>query len=127
MKKNLVFFIVIFTIYNCKYFKGDHCNNTMAITGTYENIYDKSAKNILIIKQDGTFEQIYTKKEIKKKNTGTWKFFKEDCAIDFKGLKLMHEFEEIIKDLFVSDGIYRVNTIMFNEDLKDEFDFHKIN
>lgn len=127
MNKLLVFFIFLFTICSCKYFVGGHCNNTMPIIGTYENIYDKEAQNILVIKEDGAFEQTYTKKGKTKTNKGTWKFFKGHCAIDLKGLKLMHEVDAITRGEFVTDGIYRVNTIRFNEDLRDEFDFYRVN
>jgi len=126
MKKVIIVFLSIISFTSCKYFRGDHCNNTLPVVGVYENMYDKSAKNILILKENGTFEQIFTKGKNVKKNSGTWKFFKEFCDIDFKGLELMHELSESNKQLFKQGGIHRLNNIVFIEGLGYEFDFYRV-
>ena len=126
MKYKPLVLISLFLLIGCKYFKGDHCNNTLSIVGTYENTYDKNAKNLLIIKENGTFEQIFTKGTITKKNTGEWELFNESCSIHLKNLKLMHELGKYEKKAFVENGLYRLNKIMFVEDLPYEFDFYRV-
>lgn len=71
MKKQVCILLLIF-ITSCKYFQGDECNNTLPIVGTYQNTYDIKAKNLLIIRKDGTFEQIFVKNDIIKKNKETF-------------------------------------------------------
>lgn len=58
--KKLIILTLLLALTSCKYFKGDHCNNTLPVTGVYYNDYDKDAEHFLIIKEDGTFEQLYT-------------------------------------------------------------------
>jgi len=111
---------------NCKYFRGDHCNNTLLVSGTYENVYDKEATNYLIINENGTFEQIFTKGVFVKKNKGTWMKGKGNCNIYFKELKLFHELSDSDKHFFTQSGIHRLNKIMFNEDLRKPFDFYRV-
>ncbi len=60
----IILLLTILILVSCKYLRGDECNNTKPLVGTYENIYDKEAKNLLVIKDDGTFEQIFTKEVI---------------------------------------------------------------
>lgn len=52
MKKAITILLCILSFVSCKYFQGDNCNNTLPIVGVYENIYDKEAKNILIINKN---------------------------------------------------------------------------
>ncbi|WP_298779570.1 hypothetical protein [uncultured Polaribacter sp.] len=125
MKKLLVLIIIILVLSTCKYFRGDNCNNTMPIVGTYENIYDKKAENILIIKNDGTFEQFFKKEDVLKKNSGTWKFFKESCNIRFKNLKLLHDLSTSNSKFFKKSGTYRLNNIVFVEGLSYEFNYYR--
>ena len=122
------FIIVLFFVFltSCKYFQGDNCNNTKPIYGKYENIYDKEAKNILIIYKDGTFEQIFTKGKISKKNKGTWKFFKESCDVYLNNLKLLHKLSESNEKYFLEKGIHRLNNIVFVEGLSYELNFYRI-
>lgn len=127
MNKIYAFTFLLFFLNSCKYFRGDNCNNTKSIIGTYENIFDKKAKNILIIKEDGTFEQKFLKGGDLKKNIGRWIFFNETCAVHFKNLKLMHELGQYEKNEFKEEGLYRLDKIVFNEDLPYEFDFYRIN
>jgi len=96
------------------------------VVGTYENIYDKDAKNILIIKENGTFEQVFTKEKIIKRNTGSWRFFDESCNIYLDSLKLLHELSESNKRFFKQSGIHRLNNIVFVEGLGYEFNFYRI-
>ncbi len=126
MKKILVLIITILVLSTCKYFRGDNCNNTISIVGKYENIYDKNAKNVLIIKKDGTFEQVFTKGNILKKNTGTWKFFKESCDIYLNDLELLHELSKQSASLFYENGTFRLNNIVFVEGMSYEFNFYRI-
>ena len=126
MRKIIIVLFCVLSFTNCKYFRGDQCNNTLSVEGVYENLYDNEAKNILIIKKDGTFEQIFTKGNIIKKNKGTWKFFKKYCEIDFKNLKLLHSVTPTLEKYFTQNGKYRLNKIMFNEDLRKPFDFYKV-
>ena len=126
MKNKIIIFLAFLTLTNCKYFRGDHCNNTMPIVGVYENVYDKEATNYLIINKNGTFEQVFTKDQIIQKNKGTWKYFKKHCDIDFENFKLMHEIGIYEKKLFRQNGRYRLNKIMFIEDLGKEFDFYRV-
>lgn len=124
--KYLTMILALPLLVYCKYFKGDNCNNTLPIVGTYENIYDKQAKNLLIIKEDGTFEQVFTKNGETRKNSGTWKFFNESCNLKLQKLKLMHEIPNQYKDYFREKGKYRLNKIVFIEDLPKVFDFYRV-
>lgn len=106
----------------------DKCNNSSEIFGKYENTYEKGAKDLLIIKSDGTFEQIYIKGKVRKSNNGTWKFFKDDCGIYFKTLKLLHNLpaqytEESIEG---QPAKYRNNKIKFYEDIPFEYDYSRV-
>ena len=125
MKRLFLFFCVSLLLNSCFWDK-DHCNNTLQIVGTYENNYDKEAKNLLVIKEKGTFEQIFIKNGVTKKNTGTWKLSKESCYVKLNNLKLMHELGKYEKEVFSQSGKYRWNKIMFNEDLRKEFDFYRV-
>lgn len=125
MKKRILILICILMLNGCKYFRGDNCNNTKSIIGTYSNVYDKEAKNILIINKNGTFEQIFTKEGIVKKNNGTWKFFEKSCDIYLNNLKLLHKVPKQYEKYFLNKGVFRINKIMFNEDLRKQFDFLK--
>ena len=125
MKKTIILSSIIFLLFSCKYFRGDSCNNTIPIIGTYKNIYDKNAENLLIIIEDGTFYQKFTKDDIVTENTGTWKIFKESCNVIFVNLKLLHNLPLNEKKLFRDTGLYRLNKIMFVEDLRTEFDFYR--
>jgi len=120
----LIFSVLFFN--GCKYFRGDHCNNTKPIVGTYENVYDKEAKNILIIRDDGTFEQIFNKGNAIKKNTGTWKFFKKTCHIRLENLSLLHSLSKSNEQFFKKTGIHRLNNIVFVEGMSYEFNFYRI-
>lgn len=124
--KNYFILCICFLLLNCKYFQGDHCNNTKPIVGTYENSYDKNAKNILIIKENKTFEQIFIKGKNIKKNKGTWKFVNERCVVYLNNLKLLHKVPKQYEEFFSDRGIFRLNKIMFNEDLRKQFDFYRI-
>ena len=126
MKKIIIIFLFIISFSCCKYFRGDECNNTLPVVGVYENIFNKAAKNILIINEDGTFEQIFTKGKIVKKNKGTWEFFKEHCKINLKGLKLLHKLPESVHKYYTEVGTTRLNNIVFVEDLGSEFNFYRI-
>lgn len=126
MKKILIIAFFLFFSSSCRYFKGDECNNTLPLAGVYENTYDENAKNILIIKKDGTFEQVFTKNGISKKNLGSWKKSIKPCNIYLKGLKLLHEIPENYKIFFKEKGVHRLNKIMFNEDLRKVFNYKRI-
>jgi len=129
MKKK-VFTILFFLIFisSCKYIRGDNCNNTLTIVGKYENVYDKEAKNILIIKKNGTFEQVFTKGDLIKTNNGTWKFFQESCNVYLTNLKLLHKLPQKLEDdFFRESGIHRLNNIVFVEGLSSEFNYYRIN
>ena len=126
MKKIIILFCALLSFSSCKYFRGDNCNNTLPVEGIYENIYDKDAKNILVIKEDGTFEQIFTKGSIVKTNKGTWKFFKEYCEIDFKGLKVLHRLGQSEVKFFKQDGVHRLNNIVFVEGMSYEFNYYRV-
>lgn len=126
MYKKFILLLSLCLLIGCKYFRGDNCNNTKSIIGTYENIYDKKAKNLLIIKEDGTFKQKFVKDGITRNNTGTWKFFNESCNLKLNNFKLMHKISPTYSKYFTQKGIYRLNTIRFNEDLRKEFDFYRV-
>ena len=121
-----IYLLLFLMFISCKYFRGDHCNNTKPIIGVYKNVYDKEAKNILIIKEDGTFEQKFIKGRITQKNFGTWKFFNESCYVELNNLELMHSLGIYERKLFSEEGKYRLNKIIFVEDLPKEFDFYRI-
>lgn len=82
----LVYLVFLLGLSSCKYFKGNECNNTLPIIGVYYNDYDKQAEHLLIIKEDGTFEQVFTKGDVVKRNIGTWKRSKETCYMYFEKL-----------------------------------------
>ena len=126
MKKIFIIVFCLSLFNSCKYFRGDNCNNTLPIVGVYKNIYDKEAENILIIKKDGTFEQKFTKKGEIKTSKGTWSFFEESCNVYFNGLKLFHKVKPMQKRFFSESGVFRLNKIMFNEDMRVLFDFYRI-
>ncbi len=124
--KAFIFFTSLLLFTSCKYFRGDHCNNTKPIIGIYENVYDKKSKNLLIIKEDGTFEQKFIKDGITQNNFGFWEFFDESCNVKLINLKLMHKVPNQYRKYFGQKGKYRLNKIVFIEDLPKEFDFYRI-
>lgn len=127
MKKYLLILIICLLTYSCA--KRDNCNNSVPLVGSYKNIYDKEAQNILIIKADGTFEQIFTKGKIVKKNNGVYKFFKDGCGLYFKNLKVLHKIPKQYSEFKVEDKFpakFRNNNILFIEDLPYEFDYYRI-
>jgi len=126
--KKILFLLIILFLVSCKYFRGDNCSNTKSIIGTYKNVFDDDAENVLIINEDGTFEQRYIKKGVAKENIGKWFFYQESCNVKLEGLVLMHHklLGVYEKQEFREEGVYRLNTIRFNEDLQDEFDFYRI-
>ena len=126
MKKILIAFICLLSFSGCKYFRGDHCNNTLPVPGTYENVYDKEATNYLIINENGTFEQVFTKGVFVKKNKGTWMKGKGNCNIYLDSLKLLHDVSDSNKSFFKQSGIHRLNNIVFIEGLGYEFDFYRV-
>ena len=127
MKKYFLILIICLCTYSCA--KRDNCNNSVSLAGKYENIYDKEAKNILIIKKDGTFEQVFTKGKIVKKNRGTYRFFNYDCTLYLDGLKILHNIPSQYLEFKVEDKFpakFRNNNIVFVEDLPYEFDYYRI-
>lgn len=126
MKNKIIFSLLILIMTGCKYFRGDNCNNTLSIVGKYENTFDKKATNYLIINEDGTFKQIFTKGEVVKKNSGTWEFFQKSCNIRFKNLKLLHKLPKSTEEFFTENGKFRLNNIVFFEDVGYAFDFFRI-
>lgn len=126
MKNIVLVFLCILLFTSCKYFRGDHCNNTLPVVGVYENVFDKEAENILIIKEDGTFEQVFRKGEVVKKNKGSWEFFKEHCKINLKELKLLHKLPEPAHKYFIQDGVTRLNNIVFVEGMSLEFNYYRV-
>ena len=127
MRNYLKIFLICLLSFSCV--KRDNCNNSLSIVGKYENTYDKKASNILIINSNGTFDQIFRKDKFLKKNRGTYKFFKNDCGLYFKNLKVLHEIPKQYSDFNVEDGFpakFRNNNIIFIEDLPLEFDFYRI-
>ncbi|RNL83707.1 hypothetical protein ED312_14580 [Sinomicrobium pectinilyticum] len=91
----------------------DQCNNKKPIEGIYKNTFVKQAENILIIKPDGTFEQVFTKDSLTKKNHGTWEFFKESCDVRFKNLIFLHD----VPSEYIRDEIYKYPAIHRNDDI----------
>ena len=126
MYKKTIFLLSLCLFIKCQYFRGDNCNNTRSIIGTYENLYDKKAKNVLIINADGTFNQKFIKDGITKESTGSWKFYNESCKLKLANHKLMHELGIYERELFTQKGKYRLNKIIFVEDLPKEFDFFRV-
>lgn len=124
--KASLFIMTLLILTSC--FNKDNCNNSSEIYGKYENTYEKGAKDLLIIKNDGTFEQIYIKGKVKKSNKGTWKFFKDDCSIFFKTLKLLHNLPAQYTEESVEGqpAKYRNNKIMFYEDIPFEYDYSRV-
>jgi len=124
MKYLITLFVVVLLV-SC--IKRDHCNNSLSIVGTYENVYDKDAENTLYIKEDGTFEQKFKKKGKKTRhNVGTWKFFNESCNVRFKNLKILHNLQQDYIYKFENmPGKYRNNNIIFVEGMTYEFDFFR--
>lgn len=115
MNRLTIVLIPLLILSSCKYFRGDNCNNTLPIAGTYYNDYDKNAKNLLIIKTDGTFEQIFSKEGYAKKNNGKWSFFEESCKIHFENLKFLQKIPEKYLDdnLYEYPAIHKANNIYF--------------
>lgn len=117
MSKHSIFLIFIFltscNFFDSKNFVGDECNNTKPVTGVYENFYVKKAENLLIIKSDGTFEQIFRKDTLTKSNRGTWKFFQEGCSLYFKNLEYLHEVSKQEEEVYFFPAIHRKDNIMF--------------
>lgn len=108
--------------------KKDNCKNSVEIYGKYINNYEKGAKDCLIIKKDGTFEQVYTKGIIKKTNKGNWKFFEDDCGVYFNTLKLLHNLPAQYREESIEGqpAIFRNNKIMFYEDMPFEYDYSRV-
>jgi hypothetical protein len=121
---NLLTIFICITIASCT--NKDNCNNSLTIIGKYQNIYDKKAENILIIKSDGTFEQFFKKGTIIKRNNGTWKFSQKSCYVNFDTLKVLHSLPKSVKEYEMSLGKFRNNDIIFVEGLAFEFDFFRI-
>tara|TARA_R110000787_G_scaffold11253_1_gene37567 strand:- start:248 stop:634 length:387 start_codon:yes stop_codon:yes gene_type:complete len=127
MRTRQILYLIFLFFTSCKYFKGDKCNNTLPIIGTYQNTYDKKAENLLIIKEDGTFEQIFKKGEIVRENNGTWKLSTtRECYVILKGLKVLHEIPLSLKKYFDHSGVHRFNNILFFEDTGYAFDFYRV-
>lgn len=124
MKHLYISIIICSFIFSCV--GRDHCNNSLSIVGKYQNIYDKEASNILIIKSDGTFEQVYKKDTILKQNSGTWKYFNKSCKVYFDKLSILHPLPKSVKEFERSSGKFRNNNIIFIEGLAFEFDFFRI-
>lgn len=126
IKNNILTFILLLMVFSCT--KKDDCNNSIEIYGKYENTYEQEAKDYLTMNKNGTFEQIYIKGSIIKKNKGTWKFFKDDCSIYFKTLKLLHNLPPQSKEESVEGqpAKFRNNKIMFYEDMPFEYDYTRI-
>lgn len=115
MKKIILILTFLPLFINCKYIKGNSCNNTYTVEGTYYSDYDKEAKNILIIKADGSFEQVLAKDNKIKKNNGTWIFYKEDCEIKFTNLKFLHNSPKSYTNdnPYEYPAVFRTNNIYF--------------
>jgi hypothetical protein len=123
------FIILIICLFTFSCAKRDNCNNLVPLVGKYENIYDKDATNILIIKADGTFEQIFTKGKIVQKNKGTYRFFTDDCTLYLDGLKILHNLPRQYSEYKVEDKFpakFRNNNVIFIEGLAYEFDYYRI-
>lgn len=127
MKNYLLILIISLSTYSCA--KRDNCNNNLPIVGSYENIYDKQAKNVLILRKDSTFEQIFTKGRTIKRNKGSYKFFRNSCSIYFKNLKVFQNLSKLKVEYHIEEEYpakFRNNNIIFLEDFPDEFDFYRI-
>ena len=124
MKPFFIIILISISLLSC--IGRDNCNNSLSIVGKYQNIYDKKAKNILIIKSDGTFEQVFKKDEIIKRNSGTWKFFDKSCKVYFDTLRIFHSLPKSVRKYERNLGIFRNNNILFVEGLSYEFDFFRI-
>lgn len=124
MKKLIILGLLI--VFSCS--KQEKCSSIEEVIGKYENDYEIGATNILTLNNDGTFNQLYKKGKIIKNNTGTWKFFKIDCSIDFVTLKLLHKLPKQSREESVEGkpAKYRNNKIMFYEDMPFEYDYKKI-
>lgn len=124
--KYLVLSLLLFA-FGCKYFRGDQCNSTKPLVGVYKNIYDKEAKNVLQIFEDGSFEQTFTKGNIVKKNYGSWKRSNpKKCYVILDSLKLLHELPNSTKEYFRQNGTFRLNNIVFVEDFGYEFNYYRV-
>ncbi|QZK91530.1 hypothetical protein K5V07_13890 [Flavobacterium sp. CHNK8] len=106
----------------------DKCNNTVSFIGSYKNIYDKEAKNILIINANGTFEQIFTKDNIEKKHRGTYKYFKDDCTVIFEKLKILHSLPKRLLEHHMEEypATFRNNNIVFGGESDDDINYYRI-
>jgi predicted AAA+ superfamily ATPase len=127
MKNYLMIFIFSLFCFSCT--KKDNCNNSVSLTGKYENIYDKEAKNILIINKNGTYKQVFTKNGIRKINKGRYKFFPKFCSIVFLNLKVLQDLPKLKDEYHIEDNYpakFRNNNIVFIEDLPFEFDYYRI-
>ena len=124
MKPFFIIILISISLLSC--IGRDNCNNSLSIVGKYQNIYDKKAKNILIIKSDGTFEQVFKKDEIIKRNSGTWKFFDKSCKVYFDTLRIFHSLPKSVRKYERNLGIFRNNNILFVQGLSYEFDFFRI-
>ncbi len=125
MKKSIIFVFLVVFISSCQYFRGDQCNNTLSIVGTYENIHDKGAKNILVIHANGTFEQEFVKDKLILKNSGKWRFYKERCVVVLDSLKVLHNLPNSTMGYFTNVGKFRLNNIVFVEDFGKHFDYYR--
>lgn len=124
MKQLYIIIIISTCLLSC--IGRDNCNNSLSIVGKYQNIYDKEAKNTLIIKSDGTFEQFFEKDTILKRNSGSWKFSQKSCYVNFDTLKVLHSLPNSVKEFEMSLGKFRNNNIIFVEGMAFEFDFFRI-
>lgn len=128
MKRISVLVLIVQCFFGCKYFQGDECNNTKPIVGTYQNLYDDQAKNILIINEDGSFDQVFEKGSTVKKNRGFWKKSEGgECRILLSGLKVLQDLPSTAKNYFTNKGVHRFNNILFFEDYPKEFNFYRTN
>lgn len=127
MKNYFLILIISLFTYSCA--KRDNCNNNLPIVGSYENIYDKQAKNVLILRKDSTFEQIFTKGRTIKRNKGSYKFFRNSCSIYFKNLKVFQNLSKLKEEYHTEEEYpakFRNNNVIFLEDFPDEFDYYRI-
>lgn len=126
MKYYFVIFMFCLFCFSCT--KRDNCNNSVSLVGKYENIYDKDAKNILIIKADGTFEQIFIKGKNIKRHKGTYTFFKDDCGLYFKKLKILHYLPKQLLEHHMEEypATFRNNNIVFGGDSDDDINYYRI-
>jgi hypothetical protein len=127
MKNYFLILIICLFTYSCA--KRDNCNNNLPVVGSYENIYDKEAKNVLILREDSTFEQIFTKGRTVKRNKGSYRFFRNSCSIYFKNLKVFQNLPKLKEEYHIEEEYpakFRNNNVIFLEDFPDEFDYYRI-